>query len=192
MAIEIQLSRPIQNDAAAGDLIELLKQEYNELGLDEAIVYYGYPRYRDDDNELIAAQTLIMSPQHGVVIFGTLDSTGRSTEDTDRAERATESVFALENSKLLANKALRQTPVTLKVPISAYIYAPHLEDEAPEGSEIEYIGGHVGMREIFGNRNPQQSVEVLKFWLSFEKRRGCSNKATCNTTEQFVFAGRTA
>ena len=89
MAIEIQLSRPIQNDAAAADLIDLLKHEYNDLGLDEAIVYYGYPRYRDDDNELIAAQTLVMSPQHGVVIFGTLDSTGRSTEDADRAERRT-------------------------------------------------------------------------------------------------------
>jgi len=75
MTLEIHLSRPLTHDAAAGDLVEMLRSESAGLGLDGAILYYGYPRYRDDDDEFIAARILLMSPNHGIVIFGTLNST---------------------------------------------------------------------------------------------------------------------
>jgi superfamily I DNA and RNA helicase len=131
MTLEIQLSRPIRDDAAAHDLIDILRSDSSSLGLNEAVLYYGYPRYRDDDDELVAAQFLLMSPQHGVVLFGTLNSTGRSTEELQAAAETTESVLSLLFAKLLANKSLRDTPRSLKFPISAYLYAPFLEDDAP-------------------------------------------------------------
>jgi len=146
MAIEIQLSRPIQSDAAASDLIDTLRNESTSLGLDEAVLYYGYPRYRDDDDELVAAQLLLMSPKHGILIFGTLNMTSRSIQDQKTSEQATDSVLSLVYSKLLANKALRKTAVSLKIPVVGYLYAPHVGDDCQTAGDITYITSHASLR----------------------------------------------
>src|SRR4051812_647874 len=136
MGLEVQLARPVGEDAAAQDLIDVLRSESSTLGLDEAVLYYGYPRYRDDDDELVAARLLLMSPTHGVIIFGTLSSTGRSTEEIQAATEATESVLALVNAKLLSNKALRENPRALKFNLVAYLYAPLLEESLPVAGDL--------------------------------------------------------
>jgi superfamily I DNA and RNA helicase len=154
MALEIQLSRPIRSDAAASDLVETLKHGSTLLRLDDAVLYYGYPRYRDEDDELIAAHLLLMSPQHGIVIFGTIDSTGRSPEDQRSVRKATESVLAMVYSKLLANKALRKTPVKLRVPVVAYLYAPHITNDAHETGDLECLTSHDSVRRELSKCSP--------------------------------------
>ena len=94
MALEVHLSRPIQNDDAAQDLVTTLQNESVTNGLDDAILYYGYPRYRDEDDELVTAELLVMSPQHGVIIFGTLNSTQRSTQELGAVRESTEAVLS--------------------------------------------------------------------------------------------------
>jgi superfamily I DNA and RNA helicase len=146
MGLEVQLARPIGEDTAAQDLIDVLRSESSALGLDEAVLYYGYPRYRDDDDELVAARLLLMSPTHGVIIFGTLSSTGRSTEEIQAATEATESVLALVNAKLLSNKALRENPRALRFKLVAYLYAPLLEESLPVAGDLECLHSHAELR----------------------------------------------
>ena len=171
MALEIQLSRPVASDPAASDLVQVFGNESGTLGLDGAILYYGYPRYRDEDDEFIAAQILVMSPNHGIVIFGTLNSARPSIEEKRKAEQATESVLALVNSKLLANKALRSTPVKLKFKVAGYVYAPNLMSGPPPSSGIEYVTSHAGARKCLSEITPLEGAVFAQLTASIDGTR---------------------
>ena len=171
MPIEIQLSRLIGSDAAASDLVETLRDDSASLGLDNAILYYGYPRYRDDDDELIAAQLLLMSPNHGVVIFGTLSSARLLTDETNAAAQAAESVLALVHSKLLANKALRSTPVSLKFPVIGRVYAPNLQAKPHSDSGVDYLTSHADIRKLLSAFTPVQDAVFAQVTASIDGTR---------------------
>jgi superfamily I DNA and RNA helicase len=147
MALEVQLSRRAADDAAAVQLIETLTEASADLGLSEALLYYGFPRFRDEDDSLVSARVLLMSPQHGVHIFGTVSTSGRSTEELVGAAEATESVLSLVYAKLLGNKALRHDPRTLSFPVEAYLYAPFLEDDVPVTGDLECLTSPAQLRD---------------------------------------------
>ncbi|MBV9759158.1 MAG: DEAD/DEAH box helicase [Acidobacteriaceae bacterium] len=171
MAIEIQLSRPVNSDPAAADLVETLRNESAPLGLDHAILYYGYPRYRDDDDELIAAQILVMSPNHGITIFGTLNSARPSADEKRAAEQAAESVLALLHSKLLANKALRSSPIGLRFPVKGYIYSPNLRDVVQATDDLEYLNSHALVRKVLSNFSLVEDAVFAQLTASIDGTR---------------------
>src|SRR5690606_36906464 len=68
------------NDDAAQYVIDVLRAEDESSGLQESLLYYGYPRYRDEEDSLVSSQVLVASPQHGIIILGTLNESARDTE----------------------------------------------------------------------------------------------------------------
>lgn len=132
MALQVLQSRSPASDPAALRVIEYLQTRQDELGLDQAWLYYGYPRFRDDDDELVRSHILLLSPQHGVVLIGFSSATDVSTTIT-----ATETVDARLFTKLLSSKPLRRSSRELRVQIHSAVFAPSLS--SPVGSSETHI-----------------------------------------------------
>lgn len=146
MAIQIQITRKIDADPAAKMLLEYLVDNDRSLELTDAIVYYGYPRYRDADEELLVAKVLIASPKHGVAIFGTVNCSSHADDELALVDDATDALFGQLYGKLVANRRLRQGPRKLHFWMEEFIFAPFL-DEAPdpETTTVPVVVGNAGV-----------------------------------------------
>lgn len=69
MDLSEQTIRQVASDPAARTLIDFFQKNKMELGLDQAAVYYRFPIYKEDDH-VIATDILLVSPNHGVLVFG--------------------------------------------------------------------------------------------------------------------------
>jgi superfamily I DNA and RNA helicase len=144
--IELHPSSHMVRDPAAQDLFDFFENEQVNLGLDHAIVYHGYPRFRDEDDELLVASVLVLSPNHGLLLFGTLTGPTRDEGSWRTRDSQTEALFGRLYGKMIANKNLRKSPRQLSITAEAYVYGETTDDNAADGMTLEVLRGHGDVR----------------------------------------------
>jgi superfamily I DNA and RNA helicase len=145
--------RRLRSDPCAAEIIELLKTNIEEIGLESAQIYYNFPILKDADDNIIIAKMLIISKRHGVIIINIITSNDEynSLSIINQADSEIEHVFSLLFSRLIRNRQLRKTRTELLFPTSAIIYAPNLT-HLPEGLDI--------VTSVVTNN--QQMIDLLK------------------------------
>ena len=78
-------------DASARQIIEYLQIEQEQLGLQDSVVFYNFPLFREEE-KLLVAELVVASPKHGVALISTAPN-GIST-DTQRLDGAFNQIFA--------------------------------------------------------------------------------------------------
>src|SRR5690606_24622282 len=107
--MEIYPSRKqFQAFPAADALLRCIEEEQQPLGLQNSIVYIGFPRYRDDEDGLLVADAMLVSPVHGVIAFALTNSQNVvSDEEKKRWAPIVEQLPSYIHSRLIRNKKLR-------------------------------------------------------------------------------------
>jgi superfamily I DNA and RNA helicase len=122
-----------RNDHPTGEMVSFFQANEDELGLEEAQLYYEFPILKDSDDKIVIAKTLLLSPNHGVIAIDSLSIT--NIIDTEillkSADADLEQVFSLIYSRLIRNKSLRKSKTDLLFPTNSIIFAPNL-DSVPE------------------------------------------------------------
>lgn len=137
MPLEILRARSTSGDSSAEHLIGLLEGRQADYSLEDALLYYGYPRYRDDEDELLAARVLVLSPMWGLALFGTINQRQADQEALRLSLERNEAVFAQIFGKLLTNKAIRKGARNLRPDTSVHLFAPFLSPPADvDGTKI--------------------------------------------------------
>jgi superfamily I DNA and RNA helicase len=123
-------SRTLASDPAAEQLISHLRGNENELGLDEAELYYDFPLFRDTEGSVVVSQVLLVSRQHGVIAFGTSSATSHENveQELQKIAENLDQVFVLLYSRLIRNKSLRKSQKELLFPTAALLFAPLITD----------------------------------------------------------------
>ncbi|MBM7113865.1 DEAD/DEAH box helicase [Archangium primigenium] len=140
--MELNLNRNrLALDPATRALVDYLKANANRLNLDKALIYHEFPIFRDAEGELVTSRLFLVSPTHGVVVFGTSNATRVAEHDLGNVERELDEVFNSIFSRLLRNKALRKGKREIVCPAEAAIFAPFLDGQpiTDEVSESELI-----------------------------------------------------
>lgn len=115
-------------DPAAKTLVTFLQAHGAGLGLKDATITYRFPIYREDDR-VVTADVLVMSPNHGVLAFGvTSTSKGNILEVLKKTDDRLDQVVSHLFSRTVRYKSLRQSRKELAFPLEAAIYAPFLEE----------------------------------------------------------------
>lgn len=130
--------------ASAQLLLEHLRNEQENLGLQNSIVFCEFPLFREDE-EVMLSQLLLISEQHGVVIFGAysgLYNDGYS--ELTALVTQTEAVFSHVYSKLIKSPRLRKNRTTLNFTADACVFAPEANVAAGELSEDTSILNSLG------------------------------------------------
>lgn len=117
-------------------LAEILEDFAANQSLDNTVLYYDFPIFRDEHDELLRSQIALIGPRIGLLLAAVDEDTGTddcaSLRDTDdRLNR----VFSHLYSRLLRTQSLQRDKRTLAVPVISLIFAPNLREPRP--SEIE-------------------------------------------------------
>lgn len=104
-------------DTTAKMLLEHLVEKQAELGLEDAVIFYNFPLFREDDR-LLVAELVLISPMHGVLLISTAPSGVDSS--LDRLEGAYSQIF----SRLVKYPRLRAGRAKLAVGLDAFVWLP--------------------------------------------------------------------
>src|SRR5690606_19841283 len=101
-------------------LLTQLERVSGVLDLTDAVAYYDFPLFRDDNDSLLKSQTMFASRETGLIFFATTANADQlAATDTDLAQ-----LFALAFGRLVKNQRLRKDRGTLVVGLDTCIYAP--------------------------------------------------------------------
>ena len=104
---------PSKIDDLSSKVIEYFKSHSEELNIKDSKIYYNYPPFRDDENQLVNFEILLFSKSIGVVLIISSDKTNVENIDffLDEIDRL-DQIYYLILSRLQVNRTLSAFTVT--------------------------------------------------------------------------------
>jgi len=155
--MEIHANQPILNEhPSAKALISLLRENSDELALTEAIVYHNFPLYVDSDFSKKNPDVMVVSKNHGILIFKCLDQSKRTLnpELIEEIIADFEQVYSLLFSKLIKSRLLRKNPISLidSVRIKPALYIQEYNEKIKkEWDELAIVSESADLRNLIGD-----------------------------------------
>jgi superfamily I DNA and RNA helicase len=109
-------------DPAIRAILEHLESHQDTLELTDAVAFYNFPLFREEE-QLLVAELVVMSPMHGVVLISTNDHTSFQGEDYAAATERLEGAFSQIFSRLVKYPKLRAGRAKLLFPVEAFLWA---------------------------------------------------------------------
>ncbi|MDT8921725.1 ATP-binding domain-containing protein [Pseudomonas taiwanensis] len=126
MEIDILVtSDRINTDPLARDFITHLKGHYEELNLEDAVLYYDFPSYSDYETVTHKPDALLLSPIHGVIAFRFVSAAQAERLPVTKIREVTESLnqfCSILIGRLLKSKTLRRSRSALAVEVTPVVY----------------------------------------------------------------------
>lgn len=88
-----------------------------------AILFRNFPLFREDE-ELLIAEMVLISPVHGVILMSTVHSSPTHDIDAKKTQQKLEGAFSQVFSKLVKYQGLRSGRTQLKFMLDAVLWAP--------------------------------------------------------------------
>ncbi|MEE4692107.1 ATP-binding domain-containing protein [Pseudomonas alliivorans] len=119
------------------EILAYLTANSNELKLDDAVVYYGFPVFKDYEHETIKSKILILSRVHGLVLLQTSVKSNLEVDDENLSQ-----VFSFIDSAIRKSKLLRKNKKELHVQFESAIFCTgQFDDDDLENETITSING---------------------------------------------------
>lgn len=118
---------PSKVDVLSNKVIEYFKSNSEELDIKDSKIYYNYPPFRDDENQLVNFEILLFAKPIGVVL---IISSGKTNVEninffSDEIDRL-EQIYYIILSRLQTNRTLRKIFPKIPQLITKIIYNPFL------------------------------------------------------------------
>lgn len=133
------IAKEIHPNGVDSAIFETLELESDKLGLSEAIVYYGFPVFKDYEANSIESKFAILSKKHGLIL---LQSSNRHSIEND--DENLSQLFTFMESALRKSKILRLNKKNLAVEVASYIFCDTERDDL----ENEVIISHEDLRQM--------------------------------------------
>ncbi len=115
--MERRIASPkIRDDHAALSLISHIEGLEDVLGIQNGIIYYAFPLYRDESDRLYQTDVVLVSKTHGIVLFAVSNDFGSSDDLLSQLD-------SILYAKLLKSPHLRKDKRQIVVPIASAIYS---------------------------------------------------------------------
>jgi superfamily I DNA and RNA helicase len=128
-----------KNDPASRSLVEYLRDNQTEFGLEEAILYYDFPAYADYETTLIRPDVLLLSPKHGFLAVRYFEQTlfKRSRETLSEIDSALADFTSNLYSRLLRSRELRVSRTQTVIDVHTAIFVSSYEGGVLDETNIE-------------------------------------------------------
>lgn len=112
-------------------LFECLSSHETELNLGDSPMYFDFPIYKELDEGILVAQTMVLSQYHGVLLFRVSQQTDVTSFDSKLNEEidALNKLYTIVFARLLRNDKLKLGRNATIVPITTILYAPFLANQ---------------------------------------------------------------
>ncbi|TBZ96334.1 hypothetical protein E0H56_04370 [Rhizobium leguminosarum bv. viciae] len=116
----------LREDPPTEALVSLIQDNADALKLSDASIYYKFPLYKNNE-EVVAAKIIIVSPNHGVFVVETTNVRGGDyNEAINKIDEELDLVFGQLHGRLTKNRSLRRDKKNLKFNLEPMIFAPQL------------------------------------------------------------------
>lgn len=126
----------------------------NNLKLEDADLYYDFPLYRDDDDQLISTHFMLVSKSYGIVIFYFSSANDSNyVKQLNIDDEKLEHIYGHVYSRLMKQKNLRKGRKELKISVESVIFAPYINiDIAHLDTESEVKTSQPQIQEFLAKR----------------------------------------
>src|SRR5476649_50431 len=110
------------------NLLRTLQQ--SSLSLTDAELFFDFPMYKGDDDNLVISQMLLVSPQYGVIVFYSSAATEYNIDALKKDDKSLERVAGFVASRLIKNDRLRSGMMSFALPVGSLLYAPSIDSDS--------------------------------------------------------------
>src|SRR5476649_2179903 len=110
------------------NLLRTLQQ--SSLSLTDAELFFDFPMYKGDDDNLVISQMLLVSPQYGVIVFYSSAETEYNIDALKKDDKSLERVAGFVASRLIKNDRLRSGMMSFALPVGSLLYAPSIDSDS--------------------------------------------------------------
>ncbi len=138
MALDLIITTDrISRDPSARDFVEHVQRKAQQLGFDDAVLYYDFPTYADYDTVTHKPDALLVSRRHGVlaVRFAASLLAGRGVLPLPTLDESLGQFCSILIGRLLKSRPLRQDRSSLSFAVTPVI----LLDQAAAGAGVDQI-----------------------------------------------------
>jgi len=139
----------IANDFIAQSLIKELENLEEEKGVKDGIVYYDFPIFRDEYDNLSKPDVVLASKSHGLILFST-------SNVIQKADLILSQLDSIIYSKLVKSKILKKSKREIIVIITSVIYATESIDNNDIELENNLIQNLTELNGLFNNINQKE------------------------------------
>lgn len=140
MALQIYPRENAFKSGSTGDtLLDYLRSNSAALELDSAAAFCNFPLFREED-VLLAAQIVLISPAHGIVLISTAEQLPTSDGNAKATKIALDGTFSQVFSRLIKYPRLRRNRTTLLPNIDAFLWIPELNDDGADLEQDAVVG----------------------------------------------------
>ncbi|MEN4052701.1 ATP-binding domain-containing protein [Sulfurimonas sp. NWX79] len=111
------IATEIQPEGIDSTILDYLEKNSTELRLENAIIYYGFPIFKDYDDVSIKARLVILSPYHGLILLYP-SSEDKIIEDDESLEQ----LYSFIETSLKRSKIIRINKRNLAIPLDSFLY----------------------------------------------------------------------
>ncbi|MGZ0802158.1 DEAD/DEAH box helicase [Kluyvera ascorbata] len=132
----------LNSNPEAGRLYNILNEldQEEKLHLHEAELYYDFPLYKDDEDNLVISPLMLVSRLYGIIIFYLSNCHERDAENVlQQNDSALENIYSQIFSRLLKQKYLRKNRRELNISVESAIFAPYVDAQKDYGTESAVI-----------------------------------------------------
>jgi superfamily I DNA and RNA helicase len=164
MALEILVTtNRINRDPAGRDLVAFLRDNEEQLGLTDAVLYYDFPTYADYDTVAHKPDALLLSAAHGVVAIRIgIEATRGEWRAFDES---LDQFCSILIGRLLKSRLLRRDRSNLRFDVAPLLYfpgghAPNIEAESRVATSRQ------GLEDVLGELSAAQDTPLAEDQLA--------------------------
>lgn len=133
MLEKVVSSARLRSDPIARQLIDHLVAEGDRLGLQDSVLYYDFPLFRDYEDALFQPTLLLLDKNKGVISIRVAGTAFDVVHEDAKLSELHSILFA----KMLNSRRLRSSRSSLKIELTSVLYLPPGTD--PEGIDSENV-----------------------------------------------------
>lgn len=143
--IEKNVNQKLLNeDTSAKILVDFISENEVNLNLSGCNLYHKFPLYASFDDSAVIARVMIVSKQHGVLIFHCTEQTERTLNPASIQKLKDElgQINSFVYSELLKSRLLQSNPTTLKIRVIPIFFLPFYSGDTSVFTE-DWEGSYV-------------------------------------------------
>ncbi|EON18470.1 hypothetical protein C265_17292 [Cupriavidus sp. GA3-3] len=150
-------SASLKTDQLAQQLIEHLETNEQRLGLENAILYYGFPLFRDYDYEIFRPTVLLLDKVQGITAIKIVGTTLELTLEDEGLDQFHSMLFG----RLLNSRKLRRGKRDLALDLNMILYAPGGDGAGTDPEELnsELCFSLQGLDDVLGGEQNQELTD---------------------------------
>ncbi|NVJ52874.1 MAG: ATP-binding domain-containing protein [Campylobacteraceae bacterium] len=125
--MEKTIATELSPEGIDDNIFNYLEEEEINLELDDAILYFGFPVFKDYEQNSVKPKFVLLSPNHGIVLIYTSDKHTIKEDD-----EILEQLYSFVESSFRKSKILRKNKRELAIPINSYLYASNIDENKDE------------------------------------------------------------